>query len=262
LKLADWVVTEAGFGADLGAEKFVDIKCRKSGLRPDLAVIVATVRALKMHGGVDKKDLAPENLAALSKGMANLERHINNVRNNYGLPCVVAVNHFVHDTTTELELLKPKLAHHEVPVMIARHWAEGGAGAVDLAREAVRLGRTTPPGFRFVCEDADTLLEKVNKVAKAIQSIYGAAEVTTDAKIRAHLRTPGGRLWPLSDLHREGPVLVLDRPGTARCAQRTCHRRARGAARGGHRVHRAGLRRDHDDARAAGQALVGERTST
>ena len=185
LKLADWVVTEAGFGADLGAEKFVDIKCRKSGLRPDVAVIVATLRALKMHGGVDRQDLASENLVALSKGMANLERHINNVRNHYGLPCVVAVNHFVHDTTAELELLKRKLAHHEVPVVIARHWAEGGAGAVDLAREVVRLGRTTPPDFRFVYEDADTLWEKVNKVAK---TIYGAAEVTADAKIHARIR--------------------------------------------------------------------------
>ena len=121
LKLADWVVTEAGFGADLGAEKFVDIKCRKSGLRPDVAVIVATVRALKMHGGVDRQDLAGENLAAVSKGLANLERHLNNVRNHYGLPCVVAVNHFVHDTTAELELMQRKLAHHEVPVVIARH---------------------------------------------------------------------------------------------------------------------------------------------
>ena len=185
LKLADWVVTEAGFGADLGAEKFVDIKCRKSGLRPDVAVIVATVRALKMHGGVDKQDLATENLAALSKGMANLERHINNVRNHYGLPCVVAVNHFAHDTTAELESLKRKLAHHEVPVVIARHWAEGGAGAVDLAREVVRLGRTTPADFRFVYDDADTLWEKVNKVAK---TIYGAAEVTADAKIHARIR--------------------------------------------------------------------------
>ncbi len=185
LKLADWVVTEAGFGADLGAEKFVDIKCRKSGLRPDVAVIVATVRALKMHGGVNRQDLATENLDALRKGMANLERHIDNVRNHYGLPCVVAVNHFVHDTTAELELLQRTLAHHEVPVVIARHWAEGGAGAADLAREVVRLGRTTPADFRFVYEDADTLWEKVNKVAKAI---YGATEVTASAKIHARIR--------------------------------------------------------------------------
>jgi formate--tetrahydrofolate ligase len=184
LKLADWVVTEAGFGADLGAEKFVDIKCRKSGLRPDVAVIVATVRALKMHGGAGRQDLATENLAALAKGMANLERHINNVRNHYGLPCIVAVNHFVHDTTAELELLKRKLAHHEVPVVIARHWAEGGAGAADLAREVVRLGRTTPADFRFVYEDSATLWEKVNAVAK---TIYGAGEVTLDSKARAQL---------------------------------------------------------------------------
>ena len=112
MKLANWVVTEAGFGADLGTEKLDDFKCRKSGLRPDVAVIVATVRALKVHGGVDKQNLAGENLATVSKGLANLERHLNNVRNHYGLPCVVAVNHFVHDTTAELELMQRKLAHH------------------------------------------------------------------------------------------------------------------------------------------------------
>ena len=185
LKLADWVVTEAGFGADLGAEKFIDIKCRKSGLRPDVAVIVATLRALKMHGGVDKKNLGVENLDALVKGLANLERHVNNVRNHYGLPCIVAVNHFAHDTVAELELLQRKLAHHEVPVVIATHWADGGAGAENLAREVVRLARTTPPDFRFVYEDSATLWDKLNTVAK---TIYGAGEVTADTKVRAQLR--------------------------------------------------------------------------
>ncbi len=184
LKLADWVVTEAGFGADLGAQKFIDIKCRKSGLRPDVVVIVATIRALKMHGGVDKGALNVENLAALAQGIANLERHINNVRNHYGLPCVVAVNHFAHDTEAELKLLQHKLAHHEAPVVVARHWAEGGAGAENLAREVVRLTRTTPPDFKFVYEDSATLWDKVNKVAK---TIYGAGEVTADRNVRAQL---------------------------------------------------------------------------
>src|SRR5437870_11125262 len=116
LKLADYVVTEAGFGADLGAEKFIDIKCRKSGLRPDAVVTVATIRALKYHGGVALKELNTENLAALEKGIANLERHVNNVRNHYGLPCVVSINHFTFDTDAEIALLKRKMAHHDAPV--------------------------------------------------------------------------------------------------------------------------------------------------
>src|SRR6476661_7775961 len=153
LKLADYVVTEAGFGADLGAEKFIDIKCRKSGLRPDGAVIVATIRALKYHGGVDVKHLDQENLEALEKGIANLERHVNNVRNHYGLPCIVAVNHFTHDTEAELRLLERKMAHHEAPVVVARHWADGGKGAEELARAVVRMIDTTPASFNYVYED-------------------------------------------------------------------------------------------------------------
>ncbi len=129
LKLADYVVTEAGFGADLGAEKFIDIKCRKSGLRPSAVVIVATVRALKYHGGADLKELNRENLPALEKGIENLERHVNNVRNHFGLPCVVSINHFTFDTQAEIERLTRKMAHHEAPVVLARHWAEGGKGA-------------------------------------------------------------------------------------------------------------------------------------
>ena len=135
LKLADYVVTEAGFGADLGAEKFIDIKCRKAGLRPDAVVIVATIRALKYHGGVDVKELNKENLAALEKGIANLERHVNNVRNHYGLPCVVSINKFTFDTDAEIELLKKKMAHHEAPVILATHWADGGAGAADVSAD-------------------------------------------------------------------------------------------------------------------------------
>src|SRR3982751_1585607 len=139
LKLADYVVTEAGFGADLGAEKFLDIKCRKSGLRPNAAVIVATIRALKYHGGVDLKEVTKENLPALEKGIANLERHVNNVRHHYGLPCVVSINRFTFDTDAEVELLKKKMAPHSVPVLLATHWAEGGAGAADVARTVVDL---------------------------------------------------------------------------------------------------------------------------
>jgi formate--tetrahydrofolate ligase len=185
LKLADYVVTEAGFGADLGAEKFIDIKCRKSGLRPDLVVLVATIRALKFHGGVDVKDLAREHLPALEKGIVNLECHLNNVRNHYGLPCVVAINHFATDTDAEIALLKRKIARHDAPVVEARHWAEGGAGAEALARTAVEVTEAVPADFRFVYDDADTLWEKMNKVAK---TIYGASEVTADSKVRAQIR--------------------------------------------------------------------------
>src|SRR5450830_326025 len=154
LKLADYVVTEAGFGADLGAEKFIDIKCRKSGLRPSAVVIVATIRALKYHGGIDLKALNTENLAALEKGMANLERHVKNVREVYGLPCVVSINRFTFDTPAELELLRKKMAHHEAPVILARHWAEGGAGAEEVARTVVDLIENVPSDFKFVYEDA------------------------------------------------------------------------------------------------------------
>ncbi len=185
LKLADYVVTEAGFGADLGAEKFIDIKCRKSGLRPDLVVLVATIRALKFHGGVDVNDLTRENLPALEKGVANLERHINNVRNHYGLPCIVAINHFTSDTDAEIALLTKKIAHQEAPVVVARHWADGGAGAEALARTAIDVIGRAPADFRLVYEDADTLWEKMHKVAT---KIYGASEVTADSKVRAQIK--------------------------------------------------------------------------
>src|SRR5258708_4859777 len=139
LKLVDYVVTEAGFGADLGAEKFIDIKCRKSGLRPDAVVIVATIRALKYHGGVDLKEVNKENLAALEKGIANLERHVNNVRNHYGLPCVVSINRFTPDTAAAIHLLHPNLSHHHAPLILATHWGDGGKGAVEVARTVVDL---------------------------------------------------------------------------------------------------------------------------
>jgi formate--tetrahydrofolate ligase len=185
LKLADYVVTEAGFGADLGAEKFVDIKCRKSGLRPSAVVIVATLRALKYHGGVELQELNHENLPALEKGIANLERHVNNVRNHFGLPCIIAINHFTYDTPAEIELLKRKMAHHEAPVVVARHWAEGGKGAEEVARAVVELIDRVPADFRFVYEDDQPLWDKVRAIAT---KIYGAAEVTADTKVRAQIK--------------------------------------------------------------------------
>jgi len=184
LKLADYVVTEAGFGADLGAEKFIDIKCRKSGLRPNAVVIVATIRALKFHGGVDLKSLNTENLEALSKGVANLERHVNNVRNYYGLPCVVAINHFTFDTPAEIELLKKKMARHEAPIVVCRHWAEGGKGAEELAHTVVDLIDNVATDFQYVYEESATLWEKMTTIAV---KIYGASAVTADLKIHAQI---------------------------------------------------------------------------
>jgi formate--tetrahydrofolate ligase len=183
LKLADYVVTEAGFGADLGAEKFVDIKCRKSGLQPSAVVIVATIRALKYHGGVEVRDAGIENLDALRKGLVNLERHIRNVREHYGLPCVVAINHRTEDTAAEVELLKASAAAHGVQVVLARHWAEGGKGATELAHAVVGLCEQKS-NFKFVYQDSDTLWDKVKKVAT---SIYGASDISADAKVRAQI---------------------------------------------------------------------------
>jgi formate--tetrahydrofolate ligase len=185
LKLADYVVTEAGFGADLGAEKFFDIKCRKAGLVPDVVVLVATLRALKYHGGVEVADLGREDLAALEKGVVNLERHVNNVRNHFGLPCVVAINRFSADTPAEIDLLTRRMAHHSAPVVVASHWSDGGAGAEALAHAVVATIDGVPGNFRLVYDDADTLWEKVNKVAK---TIYGASAVTADTKVRAQIR--------------------------------------------------------------------------
>ena len=184
LKLADYVVTEAGFGADLGAEKFIDIKCRKSGLRPAAVVIVATIRALKYHGGCDLKQVNTENLAALEKGIANLERHVNNVRNHYGLPCVVSVNHFTADTAAEHALLAKTMAKLNVPLVLARHWAEGGAGAVDVARKVVEIVERGESNFRFVYDEQQPLWDKVKTIAT---KIYGAADISADAKIRAQI---------------------------------------------------------------------------
>ena len=188
LKLADYVVTEAGFGADLGAEKFIDIKCRKSGLRPDAVVLVATIRALKFHGGVDVKELNTENLEALEKGIANIERHVANIREHYGLPCVVSINNFTFDTPAELKLLQDRMAKHEVPVIVARHWAEGGKGAEDVARavvEIVEKGQSGAAGFKFVYDESLPLMDKITAIAT---KIYGAAKVNASAKVAGEIK--------------------------------------------------------------------------
>jgi len=184
LKLADYVVTEAGFGADLGAEKFVDIKCRKAGLKPAATVVVATVRALKYHGGVELADLKTENLAALEKGVVNLQRHIDNVVNRYGLPCVVAINRRAEDSERELALLIERVAPQGVRVITATHFAEGGRGALELAREVLRLTEQ-PSRFRFVYPDNATLWDKMKTIAT---EIYQASDITADSKVRAQIR--------------------------------------------------------------------------
>jgi formate--tetrahydrofolate ligase len=184
LKLVDYVVTEAGFGADLGGEKFLDIKCRKTGLRPSAAVIVATVRALKYHGGVDVKEVNKENLPALEKGLVNLELHVENVTQVYAIPCVVSINRFTFDSQAEIDLLTLRMKKHNVPVVLATHWGDGGKGAAELARIVVGLC-DQPSKPTFVYEDSDTLWDKINKIAK---KVYRAADVTADAKIRAQIK--------------------------------------------------------------------------
>ncbi len=184
LKLADYVVTEAGFGADLGAEKFLDIKCRKTGLRPSAAVIVATMRALKYHGGVDVKEVSKENLAALEKGLVNLQRHVENVTKVYGIPCVVSFNRFTFDTQAEVDLVKARVGKLGVPFVMANHWAEGGKGAAELAKIVVGLCEQ-PSKPAFVYEDADPLWTKIEKIAK---KVYRAGSVTADAKVKAQIQ--------------------------------------------------------------------------
>jgi formate--tetrahydrofolate ligase len=184
LKLADYVLTEAGFGADLGAEKFVDIKCRMSGLRPSMVVLVATIRALKFHGGAELGDLEREDLGMLEGGLANLERHINNVRNHFGLPCVVAINRFPSDTEAEISLLQEGVAHQGAKVVLTNHWAKGGAGAEELAYAIVDTVERVPARFRFVYDEEDGLWDKISAVAT---KIYGASEVVADTRVRRQI---------------------------------------------------------------------------
>jgi formate--tetrahydrofolate ligase len=198
LRLGDYAVTEAGFGADLGAEKFIDIKCRGSGLRPAAAVVVATVRALKYHGGVEVADVEREDLDALARGLPNLERHLRNLR-SAGLPCVVAINHRAHDTPAELDLLVRRVGALGVPVEVARHYAEGGAGAEDLARAVVAAAAAGPAPLRFVYDDDTPLWDKMLAIAT---TVYGASGIDADAKVLAQI----ARLQ--ADGHGRLPVCV------------------------------------------------------
>jgi len=196
LRLADYVVTEAGFGADLGAEKFIDIKCRSAGIRPSAAVLVATVRALKFHGGVARENLTEENLPALRAGLANLNRHINNLRENYGVPAVVSINQFISDTDAEVELVMEHCKALGVKVALSSHWANGGAGATDLAHMVAEIcdSDSTPansPHQSFVYSSELSLWEKLEAVAT---KVYHASEITANTKVRERLKelTDGG----------------------------------------------------------------------
>ncbi|HEY6670328.1 MAG TPA: formate--tetrahydrofolate ligase, partial [Methyloceanibacter sp.] len=197
LKLGNYVITEAGFGADLGAEKFFDIKCRKAGLKPDCVVLVATIRALKMHGGVAKNDLKKENLEALEKGFANLERHVGNLQ-KYGVPVVVSINRFSSDTEAEMTLLRKLCAKLGVDCVLADHWAKGGAGAVELAKTVVRIVDEKPSGFHTLYPDDMTLWEKTRTIAK---EIYGASDIAADKSVKdrfAELEKEGFGKFPIS----------------------------------------------------------------
>lgn len=184
LKLSDYVVTEAGFGADLGAEKFMNIKCRKAGLAPDAVVLVATVRAMKMNGGVAKEDLGKENVAAVKEGCANLGRHIGNLK-SFGVPVVVAINHFVKDTEAEIAAVQDYVETQGSEAIVSRHWADGGAGAEALARRVAEVAESGVSQFSPIYRDDLPLFDKIERVAK---SIYRADEVLADQKIRDQLR--------------------------------------------------------------------------
>jgi formate--tetrahydrofolate ligase len=197
LKMGDYVVTEAGFGADLGAEKFIDIKCRKSGLKPSAVVVVATVRALKFHGGVALADLAKENLTALANGMSNLERHVRNIRDVFGLPCVVSINHRTEDTAAEVQAIESRMNALGVPVVVAMHWANGGKGAEALARQVVELAEHHDGKMNFVYPDEMPLWDKMRAVAT---KIYGASDISASPKVRAEierLQTSGYGHFPI-----------------------------------------------------------------
>ena len=175
MKMGDYTITEAGFGADLGAEKFLDIKCRMAGLTPDAVVVVATVRALKMHGGLDKKQLATEDLVALEKGIPNLLRHVSNIKNVYKLPCVVAVNRFPTDTDAEIDFIIKKCRELGVNTVLSTVWAEGGNGGVALAKEVVRLCEEEQGDFTFSYDLDCSIIEKIEAVVK---KIYGGSGIS------------------------------------------------------------------------------------
>jgi formate--tetrahydrofolate ligase len=184
LKLADYVITEGGFGADLGAEKFINIKSRMAGLKPAAIVLVATIRAMKFHGGVAKDELTNENLEALDKGMVNMERHIKNITDVYGLPCVVCLNHFTLDTDAEVDMLMKRCESLGVKAVVSKHWAEGGAGAEELAKEVADIVDNNPGTHQITYEDGDSLWEKIEKIST---KVYGAASISADAKVKKQL---------------------------------------------------------------------------
>ena len=178
LKLSDYVITEAGFGADLGAEKFIDIKCRKAGFHPNAVVIVATIRALKMHGGVKKENLGNENVEAVKSGISNLKRHVNNTK-KYGLPVIVAINHFVSDTDSEIKILQEECKKIDVDAVPCQHWSKGGEGAIELAKKVVGLVEQKNT-FKFLYDNKISLIDKIKTIAS---EIYNAADVLADTKI-------------------------------------------------------------------------------
>ena len=186
LKLADYVVTEAGFGADLGAEKFIDIKCRMAGLKPSAVVLVATIRALKFHGGIAKEDLNTENLAAVEQGFVNLERHYHNITQHYGLPCIVCINHFTLDSDAEIAMLQQKCADLGANCIVSKHWAAGGAGAEALAEAVINVVDHREPQFTYVYDENLSLWEKIETIAT---KLYGAKKITASAKVKAQLAT-------------------------------------------------------------------------
>ena len=173
LKLADYTITEAGFGADLGAEKFLDIKCRKTGLKPDAVVIVATIKAIKYHGGVEKEKIQEENIEGIEKGIDNLYKHIDNIKNKFGLNVIVALNKYASDTEKEIEYIKEKLANKNIELSVVEGWAKGGDGAIDIAKKLVKLSQQ-PNEFKYIYNDSDSIKEKILKIAK---NIYYAKDV-------------------------------------------------------------------------------------
>ena len=251
LKLADYVVTEAGFGADLGGEKFLDIKCRKTGLSPDCAVLVATIRALKMHGGVKKEDLKKEDLKALDAGMANLQRHVENVQ-KFGIVPVISINRFSADTDAEIALVKEKCKALGVEALMADHWAMGGEGAADVARAVVKICDSGKSKLKLLYPDEMPLFEKVRTIAK---EIYRAKDVSADKSVRDQLKSfedMGYGKLPVCiaktqysfSTNADAKGAPTDHTINLREVQALGRRRVRGGD----------LRRDHDDAGPAARA--------
>lgn len=184
MRVAPWTVTEAGFGADLGAEKFIDIKCRQTGIAPSAAVIVATIRALKFHGGAALADISKPDLTALAAGLVNLERHADNLHQHFGLPCIVAINHFTTDTDAEIALVQEAMSRHGLRAVLCRHWAQGSEGALELAREVVRLASEKTPGLQTLYPDDMPLADKIRTVAT---KLYGAADIRLSKAAKSRL---------------------------------------------------------------------------